>query len=241
MLTPPAFRTEGQPLPIDAFIAELDSGLMAPGRDRRNHPFVKAVEAGTATKNQIAGWRHQITQWAHPTNKLVGVLWSRCQDDDLSAMLFENIEEENAGKTSGMGGHIPLNYRFIEELGWDKARQAKDVARPETWALRHWFEIALTCRPPVDGIAALSFTAERLNPEVLGRVYRGMQKNYDLSEEALKSLAVHASHVEEEHGSLGPVAFERYARTVYDQDRVRFVVLHTAEVYYNMYNVWQYY
>jgi hypothetical protein len=30
---------------------------------------------------------------------------------------------------------------------------------------------------------------------------------------------------------LGPVAFERYATTAYDQARIRFTVFHTAEVY----------
>lgn len=129
---------------------------------------------------------------------------------------------------------ISLNYRFLAELGWDEATRAADLAHAETWLLRHWFEIVITARPIADSIAALSFTAERLNPEVLGRVYEGLKKNYSISDEGLMSLAVHASHVEEEHGSLGPVAFERYATTAYDQARIRFAVLHTAEVYYNM-------
>lgn len=232
---------DGDVLSTEAFIADLDAGIRQPGRDRTLHPFVAAVENGTATLNQIAGWRHQITLWAHPTNQLYGHMYAHCPDDDLRQMIFENLAEEEHGATSGAGGHISLNYRFLSELGWDEAKRAADHARAETWLLRHWFEVVITERPIADAIASLSFTAERLNPEVLGRVYEGLKKNYTISDDALMSLAVHASHVEEEHGSLGPAAFERYATTAYDQARIRFAVLHTAEVYYNMYNVWTYY
>ncbi len=241
MLPMPQFRTTGEVLSTEAFVKELDAAIHQPGRDRTEHPFVLAVERGEATIDQIAGWRNQITQWAHPTNKLYGIMWSRCQDDHLSEGIFENMVEELSGTYSQTGGHIQLNWRFLDELGWDEARRAADEVKPETWALRHWFEVVVTCRPVVESIAALSFTAERLNPFVLGRVYEGLKKNYDISDEALMSVAVHASHVEEEHGSLGPDAFARWATTAYTQDRIRFTVLHTAEVYYNMYNVWQYY
>ena len=48
----------GEVLSTDAFIADLDAGIRQPGRDRTLHPFIAAVEAGTATLNQIGGWRH---------------------------------------------------------------------------------------------------------------------------------------------------------------------------------------
>ena len=225
----------------EELIRELDDGLLESHRDRRQHPFVNAVAAGTATIDQIAGWRHQICHWAHPTNRRFGFIYSRCPDDDLTQMMFENMAEEEHGATSGAGGHIALNYRFLDELGWDEEKRAKDFPKLETWALRHWFEVVFTNRPVVESIGSLSFAAERLNPHVLGRVYQGLKEHYDISEEGLASLAVHASHVEEEHGSLGPLAFERHAQTVDGQNGVRAAVWHTAELYYSMYNVWQYY
>jgi len=238
---PAQFSTPVPAVRNDAFVRELDAMLNEPQLDRRTHPFVEAIAAGKATLNQIAGWRHQITLWAHPSNKLFGTMWSRCEDPELAAMIWENLSEEEHGTTSGKGGHIALNMRFLEALGWDGGRRAKDVPRPETWALCHWLEIVMTARSTVEAIAAVSFTSERLNPLVLGRVHEGLRKHYRIDDHALESLAVHASHVEEEHGSLGPIAFERYANTPYWQQRVRFVVRHTAETYYNMYNVWKYY
>ena len=61
-------------LSTDDFVRELNAIIDYPSRDRRNHPFVRAVEAGTATLDQIAGWRHQVTLWAHPANKLFGTM-----------------------------------------------------------------------------------------------------------------------------------------------------------------------
>ncbi len=235
------FRTEGPVLSTDDFVRELDAIIDHPSRDRRNHPFVRPVEAGTATLDQIAGWRHQVTLWAHPANKLFGTMWSRCPDPDLADMIFENLSEEEHGTTSGKGGHIALNMRLLDALGWDEGKRAQDLPRMETWALRHWLEIVQTTLSPVEAIAAVSFTMERRNPAVLGRIYHGVKKHYKIPDNALESLAVHASHVEEEHGALGPIAFARYANTVYWQDRVRFIVQHTADMSYHMYNAWLHY
>lgn len=66
-------------LAIDAFVEELETGLNAAGRDRREHPFVNAVSTGTATENQIAGWLHQFVSWADPSNKLLGVAYANCR------------------------------------------------------------------------------------------------------------------------------------------------------------------
>ena len=34
---------------------------------------------------------------------------------------------------------------------------------------------------------------------------------------------------------------ERYATTAQMQEAVRFAVIHTADLYYNQYNIWKYY
>ena len=54
-------------------------------------------------------------------------------------------------------------------------------------------------------------------------------------------MAVHASHVEEEHATLGPIAIARYATTPLVHEAVRFAGDHTALMYYRQYDVWQYY
>jgi pyrroloquinoline quinone (PQQ) biosynthesis protein C len=228
-------------LSVTAFVAELESELKKPGRDRLEHPFVVSVAAGTASKDQIAGWLHQFVTWADPSNKLLGVAYANCPDEDLREGIMEAILEEEHGHSSKTAGHVELIYRTLDALGWDKARRQRDVARPETWAFRHWLEVVIRNRPFVDTIAALSFAAERLNPMIFRKVLTGLRQHYDLSESALTSIAVHASEVEEEHGTLGPLAISRYATSDYAQHGVRFAVIHTAEQYYRSYDVWKYY
>ena len=78
-------------------ITELNDVRDDPGRNRTMHPFVLAVRKGEATKDQIAGWLHQFSLWADPSNKLCGVLWANCPDEDIRQGILENMLEEEYG------------------------------------------------------------------------------------------------------------------------------------------------
>lgn len=225
----------------EELLEELEEGLKQPARDRLQHPFVLAVERGEATREQIAGWAHQFGLWADPSNKFFGVLYANCPDEDLRDGILENMLEEEKGASSKTAGHMVLLNRTLDELGWDDKKRVQDDLKVESWAFRHWLEVVMCNRPFVQSIAAVSFAAERINPFVFAKLEKGLREFYDLSEDGLMFFSIHASDVEEEHGSLGPVAMERYASTPLAQDGVRFAVLHTADLYYNQYNVWQYY
>ena len=234
--------TQAKPaVSTEQLIAELNSALQDPVRDRPSHPFVRAVMDGTASKDQIAGWLHQFSLWADPTNKLFGVLWTNCPDDDLREGILENMLEEEYGESSHTSGHMRLIDSTLTELGWGDERRAQDSMQIESWLFKHWCEVVICNRPFVQAIAATSYAAERINPMVFANIEKGLREHYDLSEDAMRSIAVHASDVEVEHGTLGPIAMERYATSADAQDGVRFAVLHTADLYYNQYNVWQHY
>ena len=230
-----------QPVSSEVLVQELETALLDKARNRTTHPFILAVKEGKATKDQIAGWLHQFSLWADPTNKFFGVLWANCPDDDLREGILENMLEEEHGESSKTAGHMKLIDTTLTELGWDQARRAKDEIRLESWLLRHWFEVVMCNRPFVEGISALSFAAERINPLVFAEIEKGLREHYDLTDDGLMSISVHASDVEEEHGTLGPTAMSRYAVTKAAQDGLRFAVVHTGDLYYNQYNVWQYY
>ena len=234
-------ETQTQPLSTEAFVEELLGIVDSPGRNRLEHPFVLAVLNGTATKDQIAGWLNQFSRWADPCNKFIGDMWSNCPDDDLREGLLENMLEEEYGKSSETAGHMRLIDATIRELGWSEERRATDITQYESWAFRHWLEVIMRQRPFVEAICATSFTAERMNTFVFGKIEKGLLAHYDLSEKAMMSVSVHASHIEEEHATLGPIAIERYATTARDQEQIRFVVDHTAMMYYRQYDVWKHY
>ena len=227
----------------EALLGEIDNELQDPLRNRPEHPFVKAVQDGTATIDQIAGWTNQFSRWAGPLIPEMYVLIDKCPPDekDLREAIMENIEEEESGLASGTANHMELCAHSLKALGWDEARRAQDPTRYETWTLKHWLEILLHTRPFYETIMMMSFAMERINPTVFGKLLQGLRKHYDFTEDDLLFYTVHASEVEEEHGMLGPVAMERYATQPNIQDDVRFVCLHGADIYYQFYNVWKYY
>ena len=222
-------------------IAELDEILSRPDKNRLNHPVIQALEKGALSRDQIAGWIYQITCWANPTNILIGAVYAKCPDDDLRIMLLDNLTEEEHGSESGTAGHVELFERTFSELGWDDARRAKEDVKMETWALAHWFEVVMTQRSLGEAIAAVSFSAERINPLCFSKIEKALREHYEISEWGLQSIAVHASHVEEEHGSLGPAAFERYCQSADMQNRLRFTVAHTNDLYYRQWMSYQNY
>ena len=230
-----------QPVSNEILVEQLEAALLDEARNRTRHPFIVAVKEGRASKDQIAGWLHQFSMWADPTNKLFGVLWANCPDEDLRQGILENMLEEEYGESSKTSGHMKLIDSTLTELGWDQERRAQDEIKLESWLLRHWFEVVMCNRPFVEGLSALSFAAERINPLVFAELEQGLRDHYDLTEDGIMSIAVHASDVEEEHGSLGPVAMSRYATTKEAQDGLRFAVIHTGDLYYNQYNVWRHY
>ncbi len=241
MHAPVGVTYRDEAISIDDLVAELDGILDNPVRNRRTHPVVLGLEKGEVTREQIAGWIFQITCWANPTNILVGDMYARCQDEDLRRMLLENLMEEELGTESGTAGHVELFERTFTELGWTPERRDAEQIRPETWALAHWFEVVMTRRSLAESVAALSFSAERINPQIFARVEKALRKNYDISENGLQSIAVHASHVEEEHGSLGPIAFTRYATTAREQNALRFTCAHTGDLYYQQWHTYKHY
>ena len=225
----------------DDLIVELDEIMADPEKNRLEHPVIKELQKGALTREQIAGWIYQITCWANPTNILVGAMYAKCQDEDLRIMLLENLTEEEHGTESGTAGHVELFERTFTELGWDEKRRTQEDIKMETWALAHWFEVVTTQRSLAESICALSFAAERINPLCFSKIEKALRENYEISEWGLQSIAVHASHVEEEHGSLGPAAFERYCQSAYMQNRLRFTVAHTNDLYYRQWMSYQHY
>jgi pyrroloquinoline quinone (PQQ) biosynthesis protein C len=226
----------------DAFLDELRRGLTDPRRDRTKHPFVERALRGEVPLRQIGGWLREFRSWADPSNKGIAVLWANTPDGDVRHELLENLMEEELGTASQMGGgHVALVDEALEEFGLTRAEIASPDMQYESWAFYHWWEVVLTKRSWLEGLAALSLAAEQINPIVFGKLAQALRAHYKVSERALRPFDVHASEIEIEHGKLADAAIRRYATTPWTQDAVRFAVFHTAEMYYRFFDVHQRY
>ena len=225
-------------LPADVFLRELRDGLRDPTRDRTNHPFVHKVLAGKATLRQVGGWLLQFRAWADPSNKGIAVLWANTPDPEIRHELLANLMEEELGTASQMGGgHVALVNEALEEFGFSRREIESKEMMYESWAFYHWWEVVLTKRSWLEGLAALSLAAEQINPIVFGKLAEGLRRHYKVSEHGLRPFDVHASEVEIEHGKVADGAILRYATTAHVQDAVRAAVFHTADMYYRFFDV----
>ena len=226
-------------VPPEAFLEELRRGLRDPARDRTNHPFVQKATRGELSLRQIGGWLREFRSWADPSNKGIAVLWANTPDPAVRHELLENLMEEELGTASQMGGgHVRLVDEALEEFGLTPEEIASANMRYESWAFYHWWEVVLTKRSWIEGVAALSLAAEQINPIVFGKLAEALRKHYHVSERALRPFDVHASEIEIEHGKLADAAIQRYATTPWTQDAVRFAVYHTADMYYRFFDVY---
>lgn len=229
-------------LPGEVFLDELRRGLREPTRARTNHPFVQKAMRGELTLRQIGGWLREFRSWADPANKGIAVLWANTPDPEIRHELLENLMEEELGTASQMGGgHVALVNEALEEFGLTRQEIESPDMQYESWAFYHWWEVVLTKRSWLEGLAALSLAAEQINPIVFGKLAEALRKHYRVSERALRPFDVHASEIEIEHGKLADAAIQRYATTSWLQEAVRFSVFHTAEMYYRFFNVYEAY
>ena len=226
--------------PMEDFLEELEAGLKEPHRDRTNHPFVHKVLAGKATLRQIGGWLLQFSLWADQANKCFGVVYANTPDPDLRDAYLENILEEERGEESKTAGHISLIHNALEELGFSKEERESAEMLPESWAFLHWAEVRMKNRSFLEAIAG-GLAGERINPIVFRRLATGLREHYHVSQTVLAPFDVHASEVEVAHGSISEKVIRRYATTRFWQEKVRFAVYHTAELYYRFFNVYESY
>lgn len=234
--------TDEKVLPGPIFLEELKQGLRDPKRDRTNHPFVQKALDGQLTLRQIGGWLREFRSWADPSNKGIAVLWANTPDPEIRAALLENLMEEERGTASQMGGgHVALVNEALHEFGFSREEVENPDMLYESWAFYHWWEVVLTKRSWIEGLAALALAAEQINPIVFGKLAEALRKHYRVSERSLRPFDVHASEVEVEHGKLADNAIQRYATTAHAQTAVRFAVFHTAEMYYRFFNVYEAY
>ena len=228
----------GNVLPGDVFLEDLQRGLRDPKRDRTNHPFVQKAMSGQLSLRQIGGWLREFRSWADPSNKGIAVLWANTPDPEIRAELLENLMEEERGTSSNMGGgHVALVNEALHEFGLSREEIDSPDMLYESWAFYHWWEVVLTKRSWLEGLAALSLAAEQINPIVFGKLADALRKRYKVSDRALRPFDVHASEIEIEHGKLADGAIERYAITAPTQEAVRFAVFHTADMYYRFFDV----
>jgi pyrroloquinoline-quinone synthase len=202
-------------------------------RHSKDHPMIGMIERGELTREQLLGFAVQFYQlFPKVFPKPIAALYSRCPDDpDIEKHLLENLLEEGTGQVSGSASHRDLYIEFGNVLGLSPEALNAAEPLPETAALLNWREVMFSQRPWIEGMAAQGYALEGTAAERMKRIVTGLRGHYEIPRDGMGYWTVHIE-VEDEHGSVGPMAVERYAQTDEQQAGVRDAVQRTLDVFW---------
>jgi pyrroloquinoline-quinone synthase len=202
-------------------------------RHSKDHPVVGMIERGELTREQLLGFAVQFYQlFPKVFPKPIAALYARCPDDpDIEKHLLENLVEEGTGQVSGSASHRDLYIEFGKVLGLSPEALNAAEPLPETAALVNWREVMFTQRPWIEGMAAQGYALEGTAAERMKRIVKGLRGHYEIPRDGMGYWTVHIE-VEDEHGSVGPMAVERYAQSDELQAAVRDAVQRTLDVFW---------
>ena len=218
-----------------AFVQEL-SEIVA-RRHSKDHPLIGMIERGELSREQLLGFAVQFYQlFPKVFPKPIAALYARCPDDaDIEKHLLENLLEEGTGQVSGSASHRDLYIQFGIAMGLSRVLLDSAEPLPETSALLNQREVLFSERPWVEGMAAQGYALEGTAAERMQRIVRGLRQHYQIPAEGMGYWTVHIE-VEDEHGAVGPLAVERYARTDEQQEGVRAAVQLTLDAFWNFFD-----
>src|SRR5919202_1779568 len=109
---------ESQALTSAEWLRQMKAEIAAHPKQRVNHPFVRAVCAGTATLDQIRAWALQDYQFRRAVPRIAMLRYLACSDPEIAARLYEVVEEETRGLLPGSAAHLYYAELIIHPLPW---------------------------------------------------------------------------------------------------------------------------
>jgi len=191
------------------------------------------IERGELSREQLLGFAVQFYQlFPKVFPKPIAALYARCPDDpEIEQHLLENLVEEGTGQVSGSASHRDLYLDFGKALGMSPAALDAAEPLPETAGLLNWRDVLFYQRPWIEAMASQGYALEGTAAERMKRIVRGLREHYAIPEEGLGYWTVHIQ-VEDEHGAVGELAVQRFARTDEEQAAVRQAVQRTLDTFW---------
>jgi pyrroloquinoline-quinone synthase len=225
---------------VQAFVADLEAEISKQRLSLTDTEFLSAVEAGTATRDQIGAWAKAFYAITRNGRLMIGTFYANSPDDpELRRELAENLYEEETGRLSGVGRcHMDV---FADFLG------AFDITLEDA---RHL--VSPLGELPTGGrtissedfyveLAAYGFSVEAPNARFCERLLQALKTNYGFTDEQLTWFSMHAV-LDADHGDEFLKYVEAAATSPDGLDRVRTNTLElcaTTKLIWDGAGVWQ--
>jgi len=227
--------TQSPALTSAAFVRQLKQEIAQSPKQRVNHPFVRAVCAGTASLDEIRRWALQDYQFRRAVPRVAMLRYLACSDPEFSAKLLEVVEEETRGLLPGSAGHADLFLEFSDALGIARDEFDTVPLRPATAAHLYYAELIIHTLPWFVMMAG-QMGAEGTFPPAMAAMGRGLMEHYDFPREALRFFTVHVE-ADEEHGALAEEIALRYLHAPELQDQTRALTMRRMELLYDVWSI----
>src|SRR3954470_13168841 len=129
------------------FVDELKAMIRSSGKAHADYPLVQGIAAGTLPLRQLQGWITQDYVYRKQVPRLAMLRYLACSDPEIAQHLYEVVEEETAGSSTGTAGHVQLFIDFAAGLG--VSHDQLESARPLPGAAAHiyWAELIVHTLP----------------------------------------------------------------------------------------------
>jgi pyrroloquinoline quinone (PQQ) biosynthesis protein C len=212
---------------VAAFVADLVRELQDNRMTLCDTEFLAAVEAGAATRPQIAAWAKTFHSATRNGRVGLGNYYANSPDDsELRADLAANLYEEETGRISGVNRcHADVFYDFLSACGVSRDQAdttVSPVGPPYPPQGRHI--------EPEDYFVELSaygLNVEVPNAEFCRRIGNALRRHYGFDDAALTWFSMHA-HLDAGHGEEFRKYVARAAEYPEGLDRVRTATLQMA-------------
>lgn len=217
------------------FVRRLKEEIARSPKQRVNHPFVRAVRAGTASLEQIRKWALQDYQFRRAVPRIAMLRYLACSDPEFAPRLFEVVEEETRGLLPGSAGHADMFVEFAGSIGITPRDLETAPLRPATAAHLYYAELIIHTLPWFVMMAA-QMGAEGTFPPAVAALGRGFIEQYGMSPESVRFFTVH-EEADEEHGKLAEEIALRYITSPPLQAQTREVTMRRLELLYDVWSV----
>jgi pyrroloquinoline-quinone synthase len=217
------------------FVRQLKTEIAAHPKLRVNHPFLRAVSAGTATMDDLRAWACQEWKFKEVVPRVVLLRYLACNDPEFQPKLFEVVEEETEGASTGTAGHNQMFLEFAEALGLTLKDLQSAPTLPATAA--HLYYCELVCYTlPWFVVMTAQMGAEGTSPPAMAALARGFTTNYGLSAEAVRFFTVHVE-ADSDHGSAAEDVAARYVTSAPLQRLARETTFRRMELTYDVWSL----
>jgi len=221
------------------FVDELKDQIANSGYVLPNHPLIQGVAAGTIPLRQLQGWVTQDYVYRKQVPRLAMLRYLACSDPEIAPHLYEVVEEETAGSSTGTAGHVQLFIDFAAGLGVSRDQLESARTLPGAAAHIYWAELIVHTLPWFVALSA-QIAGEGQAPRMNALLRQGLSEHYGVDEHALRFCRAH-EEADVEHSSLSELIIRRYITTPELQAQARAVVQRKLELQYDMWATYQYF